>query len=208
MANHADTMCGGFIKPMIADRLLYRDGLMLVLNKPAGWSCVPSGPGTHLTRHLGDLTFGKTTLPQVAHRLDRETTGCLLLGRHARALRMLADLFQAHKITKTYWALVGGQWPADVTEIDSPIEGKDASTRVRCLREGEGWTWLELQPQTGRTHQLRIHCAGLGHPILGDAKYGGPPGPLKLHAQRLEVPLYPKKAAVVVDAPCPENWLT
>jgi 23S rRNA-/tRNA-specific pseudouridylate synthase len=192
---------------MIAQQVLYRDGLILVLNKPAGWSCVPSGPGIHLTRHLGELTFGKTTLPQVAHRLDRETTGCLLLGRHARALRTLAELFQAHKIVKVYWALVQGRWPQSVTEMDTPIEGKEAFTRVRCLQEDKNWSWLELQPTTGRTHQLRIHCAAAGHPIVGDARYGKGEGPLKLHAYRVEIPLYPKKAPLAVEAPLPPTWM-
>ena len=68
----------------IVDTVVYKDGMMLVLDKPAGWSCTPTGPGVHLTNYLQALTFGKTTLPQVAHRLDRETTGCLLLGRHPR----------------------------------------------------------------------------------------------------------------------------
>ena len=181
---------------------------MLVLNKPAGWSCVPSGPGTYLTRHLHELTFGKTTLPQVAHRLDRETTGCLLLGRHAKALRSLASLFQERKIHKSYWALVRGRWDASTTRIERPISGQEALTEVRCLGCQGDWSWLELSPHTGRTHQLRIHCSELGHPVLGDSLYGGGAGPLMLHARRLEVPLYPKKAPVVVEADCPKPWLS
>lgn len=191
---------------MIADQVLYKDGMILVLNKPAGWSCTPSGPGEHLTRHLHELTFGKTTLPQVAHRLDRETTGCLLLGRHARALRQLAELFQQRKIHKLYWAVVRGRWPEEVTVLDTAIDGQSALTEVRCLQGSPESSWLELRPITGRTHQLRIHCAGAGYPIWGDGKYGGGGGPMFLHARRLEVPLYPKKPAVVVEAPLGEVW--
>ncbi len=203
---------------MIAQQVLYRDGLMLVLNKPAGWACVPSGPGIYLTRHLQELTFGKTTLPQVAHRLDRDTTGCLILGRHARALRDLAQLFQERKIRKVYWALVAGCWSAGDGDIDTPIEGQTALTSVRCLQSGSEWSWLELQPHTGRTHQLRIHCQQQGHPILGDPLFGGGVGgraprfpgagavPLMLHARQVEVPLYKKKPPIVVEAPVPDSF--
>jgi len=187
----------------LIDRVLYRDGMMLVLDKPAGWSCTPSGPGVHLTRFLPALTFGKTTLPQVAHRLDRETTGCLLLGRHPRALRELGRLFQERKISKTYWAMVHGDWPEELTRLEQPIEGQEAVTMVRCVQRFEGQSWLELKPLTGRTHQLRLHCSGQGHAIVGDSKYGGGEGPMKLHAQRLEIPFYPKKAAIVVEAAPP-----
>ncbi|MFN8612497.1 MAG: RluA family pseudouridine synthase [Vulcanimicrobiota bacterium] len=190
----------------ILDTVLYKDGMMLVINKPAGWNCTPTGPGIHLTSFLPALTFGKTTLPQIAHRLDRDTTGCLLLGRHARALRDLNQLFQERKIKKTYWALVGGRWPAEITRLDQPLEGQEAITLVHLREAGDDYSWLELQPLTGRTHQLRLHCAGQGHPILGDGKYGGGQGPMRLHAQALEVPLYPKRAAITVEAPLPEGW--
>ena len=186
----------------IVDTVLYKDGMMLVIDKPAGWSCTPSGPGVHLTNYLQALTFGKTTLPQVAHRLDRETTGCLLLGRHPRALRDLGQLFQDRKIRKTYWALVRGSWPETLDRLDGPIQGQEAVTLVKVLQAGPQQTWLELEPLTGRTHQLRIHCSQAGFPILGDVKYGGGDGQMKLHARRIEVPLYPKRAPIVVEAPC------
>lgn len=185
----------------LIERVLYRDGLMLVLDKPAGLNCTPTGPGQHLTAHLQELTFGKTTLPQVAHRLDRETTGCLLLGRHAAALRKLADLFSQRKIVKVYWAIVRGLWDLPET-IDQPLEGKPALTEVRPLQQGPDWTWLELRPLTGRTRQLRLHCSHRGHPIVGDDGKG----PLMLHARSLEVPLYPKRPPVRVEAPLPPTW--
>ncbi|MBN9418998.1 MAG: RluA family pseudouridine synthase [Candidatus Eremiobacteraeota bacterium] len=186
----------------IVDTVLYKDGMMLVIDKPAGWSCTPTGPGVHLTNYLQALTFGKTTLPQVAHRLDRETTGCLLLGRHPRALRDLGQLFQDRKIRKTYWALVRGHWPEALDRLDQPIQGQEAVTLVKVRQASSEQSWLELEPLTGRTHQLRIHCSQAGFPILGDDKYGGGEGPMKLHARRLEVPLYKKRAPVVVEAPC------
>lgn len=192
----------------ILDRLIYRDGMILVINKPAGWNCTPSGPGIHLTSHLSALTLGKTTLPQVAHRLDCDTTGCLVLGRHARALRILGQLFQEHKIKKTYWALVQGCWPASLMQLDQQIQGKAALTWVRCLQVKDNISWLELQPQTGRTHQIRLHCAGQGYPILGDYKYGGGRGPLFLHAYSLEIPLYTKRPAIYIKAPLPSTWMS
>lgn len=185
--------------------LLFKDGLILVVNKPAGVASTPTARASHLD--LSTLTFGKTTLPQVAHRLDKETTGCLVLGRHARALRTLADLFQQRKIAKTYWAIVEGTWPEGLERVDDPVDGQEASTLVRPLAQLEIGTWLELRPLTGRTHQLRIHCAAHGHPILGDSRYGAKkPGALLLHARRVEIPLYPKKPAIAVEAPLPASW--
>lgn len=192
----------------IVDTVLYKDGMMLVLDKPAGWTCTPTGPGVHLTRYLQALTFGKTTLPQVAHRLDRDTTGCLLLGRHPRALRELARLFQERKIGKTYWALVRGRWPLEKTRLDQSLDGQEAVTLVLQAEHRDDHSWLELQPLTGRTHQLRLHCSGQGFPILGDAKYGGGEGATMLHARSLEVPLYPKRAAIRIEAPLPGHWPT
>lgn len=190
----------------IVDTLLYKDGMMLVINKPAGWTCTPNGGGVHLTKFLPALTFGKTTLPQVAHRLDTNTTGCLILGRHPKALRQLGQLFQDRKVKKTYWALVRGRWPAEIKRLEEPLEGQEAITLVQVREAADSHSWLELQPLTGRTHQLRLHCSGQGFPILGDARYGGGEGPMKLHARTVEVPLYPKKTAIVVEAPLPEDW--
>jgi tRNA pseudouridine32 synthase / 23S rRNA pseudouridine746 synthase len=189
----------------VSAELLYKDGLILVVNKPAGIASTPTARTPHLD--LAALTFGKTTLPQVAHRLDKETTGCLVLGRHPRALRTLGELFQQRKIVKTYWAIVQGNWPAGLERVDEAIEGQEAATLITGRRECGGNTWLELRPLTGRTHQLRIHCATQGHPIVGDTRYGAQtPGTLLLHARRVEIPLHPKKAPVAVEAPLPASW--
>ncbi len=211
--------------------LLYRDALMLVLNKPSGLP-VHKGPGggVTLTDHLDALRFGLPKLPQLAHRLDRDTSGCLVLGRHAEALRRLGKLFAQNRAKKTYWALVRGAPPDPQGRMTAPLlrqqgttggfgfrmvvdaAGQEAATDYRLLGSKDGISWLELKPQTGRTHQLRVHCAHLGCPIIGDTKYGHPPYdlPLMLHARQVVLPLYPKKPPVSVTAPPPtamQAWL-
>jgi tRNA pseudouridine32 synthase/23S rRNA pseudouridine746 synthase len=206
-------------------RLLYRDALMLVIDKPAGLPVHPGpGGGDTLVRHLDALRFGLPRRPEAAHRLDRDTSGCLVLGRHAQALARLGDLFKRNAVDKVYWAVVEGSPPEDEGEIDlalGPIApdrpwrmkvdpaGQAALTRWRVLGRSAAGTFLELRPVTGRTHQLRVHCAARGWPILGDAIYGAAPrhgGPgLHLHARGVTVPLYPKKRAIVTEAPVPEH---
>jgi tRNA pseudouridine32 synthase/23S rRNA pseudouridine746 synthase len=198
---------------------------MLVIDKPAGLPVHP-GPkgGETLADHLDALRFGLPRRPEVAHRLDRDTSGCLVLGRHPKALRRLGDLFQRNAVEKVYWAVVEGGPAADAGEIDLALAprspergwwmrvdagGQPALTRWRVLGRGDGLAWLELRPVTGRTHQLRVHCAAMGWPIRGDAIYGTAPrfdGPgLHLHARAVAVPLYPKKPAITVEAPVPAH---
>ncbi|WP_430911849.1 RluA family pseudouridine synthase [Methylobacterium sp. sgz302541] len=210
--------------PDIGPRLLYRDALLLVIDKPAGLPVHP-GPkgGETLTDHLDALRFGLPRRPEVVHRLDRDTSGCLALGRHAKALARLNRLFATKEAEKVYWALVEGGPAADKGSIDLALarrsddprswwmkadpEGDPALTHWRVLGRSPDATWLELRPVTGRTHQLRVHCAAMGFPIRGDAIYGsgsrvGGPG-LQLHARKLTLPLYPKKPPVVAEAPVP-----
>jgi tRNA pseudouridine32 synthase/23S rRNA pseudouridine746 synthase len=206
-------------------RLLYRDALMLVIDKPAGLPVHP-GPkgGETLTRHLDSLRFGLPRRPETAHRLDKDTSGCLVLGRHPKALARLGDLFKRSLVDKAYWAVVEGGPADEAGEIAlrlaprSPDRGwwmkvdpagQEALTRWRVLGRSEGLALLELNPVTGRTHQLRVHCAASGFPILGDPIYGtgprfGGPG-LHLHARAVTVPLYPKKPAIAVEAPVPAH---
>jgi tRNA pseudouridine32 synthase / 23S rRNA pseudouridine746 synthase len=270
----------------IIARLLYRDGLMLVLDKPAGFA-VHKGPkgGKSLEDYFGALRFGLPRAPALAHRLDRDTSGCLVLGRHRKALAELGRLFKSGRIAKTYWALVEGGPAADEGRIDLPLGRKDATrgwwmkhdpqgqpavTTWKVLGRtptvaapgdpvlagaettgapspacggGSGWghtprlvpacplpipppqagegvdrtsrkgsdhlTWLALEPLTGRTHQLRVHCAAMGWPILGDSVYGTAPragGPvLHLHAREIVVPLYKNRAPIKVIAPVPPH---
>jgi tRNA pseudouridine32 synthase/23S rRNA pseudouridine746 synthase len=209
----------------ILSRLLYRDALMLVIDKPAGLPVHP-GPkgGETLVHHLDGLRFGLPRRPEVAHRLDKDTSGCLVLGRHPKALARLGDLFKRGGVDKIYWAVVEGGPTESEGEIalklapKSPDRGwwmkvdpagQEALTRWRILGRAEGLALLELSPITGRTHQLRVHCAASGFPILGDPIYvtaprQGGPG-LHLHARSITVPLYPKKPAITVEAPVPEH---
>ena len=211
----------------IGARLLYRDALVLVIDKPAGLPVHP-GPkgGETLTDHLDALRFGLPRRPEAAHRLDRDTSGCLALGRHAKALARLNKLFAASgTVEKTYWALVEGGPAQDSGAIDLALArrsddprswwmkadpaGDPALTRFSVIGRGDGLTWLALSPVTGRTHQLRVHCAAMGYPILGDPIYGSGPrhgGPgLQLHARALSLPLYPKKPPIRVKAPAPAH---
>ncbi|MGO4572068.1 RluA family pseudouridine synthase [Microvirga sp. 2TAF3] len=216
----------------IVSKILYRDALMLVIDKPAGLPVHP-GPkgGETLFHHLDALRFGLPRRPETVHRLDKDTSGCLVLGRHAKALARLNELFKKNEIDKVYWAVVEGGPEGEEGEIDLPLapkspdrgwwmkvdaKGQPSLTKWRVLGRapspeegGQRFTLLELRPITGRTHQLRVHCAASGFPILGDPIYGTAPrfgGPgLHLHARSITVPLYPKKAPITVEAPVPAH---
>jgi tRNA pseudouridine32 synthase/23S rRNA pseudouridine746 synthase len=173
------------------------------------------------------LRFGLPRNPALAHRLDRDTAGCLILGRHHKALEKLGLLFKQGKIAKTYWAVVAGSPEADGGTIDLPLgrlddrrgwwmkvdpRGLPALTLWRVKGRGV-WcgaliAWLELEPRTGRTHQLRVHCASQGWPIFGDAIYGArTETPLQLLARKVVVPLSKTKAPIEVEAPAPPHML-
>ena len=209
-------------------RLLYRDGLMLVIDKPAGLA-VHRGPkgGMSLEDDFEALRFGLPRNPALAHRLDRETAGCLVLGRHHKALERLGLLFKQGKVEKTYWAVVAGAPGTDSGAIDRPLgrlddrrgwwmkvdpNGQPALTlwrvRGRGLWRDAAIAWLELEPKTGRTHQLRVHCAAEGWPILGDPIYGErADAPLQLLARRVVVPLAKAGPPIAVEAPVPPHML-
>ncbi len=207
-------------------RLLYRDALMLVIDKPAGVA-VHRGPkgGANLEDDFDALRFGLPRKPALAHRLDRDTAGCLVLGRHHKALEKLGLLFKQGRIAKTYWAIVVGGPESEEGLIDLPLgrldpkrgwwmkvdaAGLPAQTRWRVKGRGR-WrdaavAWLELEPLTGRTHQLRVHCAAQGWPILGDSVYGARADiALQLLARRIDVPISKSKAPIVVEAPAPDH---
>lgn len=217
----------------IAARVLHRDGLMLIIDKPAGIP-VHRGPrnahdesGTALEDHFHGLQFGLPRPPVLAHRLDRDTSGCLVLGRHRKATATLGLLFKHNRIGKTYWAVVEGG-PEDATGvIDIPIgrmnaergwwqkpdpDGLPSTTNWSVLGRssaGPPLTWLALEPVTGRTHQLRVHCAAMGWPIVGDTIYGNAPrfGEVKLHlhARAISVPISKNKPPVHAEAPAPDH---
>ena len=209
----------------MGSRLLYRDGLMLIIDKPAGLA-VHKGPkgGASLEDWFDALRFGLPRNPALAHRLDKETSGCLVLGRHRKALADLNLLFRHGKVGKTYWGVVEGAPEADEGRIDLPLgrlddtrgwwmkhdpNGLPSSSTWKVLGRAQGFTWLALEPLTGRTHQLRVHCCEMGWPILGDNIYGTAPrhgGPgLHLHAREIVVPLYKNRAPVRVTAPVPPH---
>lgn len=209
--------------------VLYRDGLMLVLNKPSGIA-VHRGKGkaANMEDIFMQLTYGLPKPPALAHRLDKDTSGCLVLGRHPKALRRLGELFSSSRVKKTYWAIVEGRPSKDQGGIDLPLApqsdtkhhwwmkvdeaGKEAKTLYRVIKSENQKSWLELTPLTGRTHQLRVHCAAIGCPIVGDKIYGREgrtelKASLMLHAYSIEIPLYPKKDNIVVTAPAPEHFV-
>src|SRR3974390_1998718 len=172
----------------ILSRVLHRDGLMLVIDKPAGLP-VHRGPKGGATLESSFEAF-RSALPRppvLAHRLDRETSGCLVLGRHRKATASLGLLFKHGGIAKTYWAVVEGGPAEDEGIINMPLgrlnaergwwqkpdpEGQSAVTHWQVMGRGDGLTRLALEPITGRTHQLRVHSAAMGWPIVGDNIHG------------------------------------
>jgi tRNA pseudouridine32 synthase / 23S rRNA pseudouridine746 synthase len=274
----------------IQARVLHRDGLMLVIDKPAGLP-VHRGPkgGANLEASFDALRFGLPRPPVLAHRLDRDTSGCLVLGRHRKATASLGLLFKHGRISKTYWAVVEGGPAQDEGTIDMPLgrlnaergwwqkpdpEGQTAVTnwkvlgrslvtpplagdldapppcavetiKARSERSGVGvprgetavspqplrasfarldpargqragrasgstqLTWLALEPVTGRTHQLRVHCVAMGWPIVGDNIYGNGPRfgepSLHLHSREIVIPISRNKEPVRVVAPAPAH---
>ncbi|MAG96816.1 MAG: RluA family pseudouridine synthase [Alphaproteobacteria bacterium] len=193
-------------------RVLYRDDELIAIDKPPGLA-VQGGSRTarHLDAMLEALRFEADERPRLVHRLDKDTSGVLLLARHGAAARRLTALFRRQETRKLYWAVVVGQPKPVAGRIDMAlakqpgrrgeqvvpdVEGRRATTLYSTLEHaGRRAAWLALQPLTGRTHQLRVHLAELGTPILGDGKYGGQQAfieglsrRLHLHARELALP--------------------
>ena len=220
--------------------VLYRDEWLIAIDKPAGLA-VQGGTGQrrHLDAMLEALRFGAEDRPRLVHRLDKDTSGVLLLARDARTARHMAGVFRSKQACKLYWAAVAGV-PAKargrialplakktrrgVERVGETRAGKEAVTLYQvAARRGREVAWLVLRPLTGRTHQLRVHCAALGHPILGDGKYGGrrafpeprDRGPaiarrLQLHAREIAFPHPADGTTLRITAPLPphmaETW--
>jgi len=202
-----------------------------VLNKPPG---LATQGGTKTTNHLDRLLDGLSdeegNRPKLVHRLDKDTSGALLVARSARSAGFFSKSFSARTAKKTYWALVMGVPSADEGTVDAPLakqpgtggekmhvdpeHGQPAKTRWRVIdRAGNRAAWMELQPLTGRTHQLRAHMMAIGHPIVGDGKYGGADAfltggisrKLHLHARRLKIDS-PGGGKIDVTAELPEHF--
>ena len=217
---------------MVRAAVIHRDDDLIALAKPPG---LPVQGGSRVGRHLDGmlaaLRFEAAEAPRLVHRLDRDTSGILLLARHAAAARALTALFRTRRLQKLYWALVVGVPRPAQGRIDAPLAkrqaGAGAGERVVATAEGgqravtdyalveaagRRLSWLALMPRTGRTHQLRAHTASVfGHPIVGDGKYGGeaafPAGlepRLHLHARALALPR-PGGKALVLTAPLPPH---
>lgn len=217
---------------MLRDAVLYMDEDVIALNKPPGLA-TQGGTGMgdkHLDALLDALTFDKADRPRLVHRLDKDTSGVILLGRTAGAAAKLAAAFKSRAAHKLYWALTVGVPKIKKGRIDAPLaklpgrlgekvavdedEGKRAVTWYRvvdsALRKA---AWLEMEPRTGRTHQLRAHCVVLGTPIMGDGKYGGADAllagtgvsrKLHLHARAIRMP-HPRGGTLEIIAPLPEH---
>jgi len=197
----------------VRDMVIHREAHAFVLNKPPGLA-TQGGTKTyaHLDRLLDGLAEDEGGRPKLVHRLDKDTSGALLVARSARSAAHFAKSFSGRTARKVYWALVVGDVHGEEGLIDAPLakqpgtggekmhiseeHGLPAKTRWRVIdRAGNRAAWLELQPLTGRTHQLRAHMASIGHPIVGDAKYGGADAfltggisrKLHLHARRLKI---------------------
>ena len=207
----------------LRSRVLFEDHALMVLDKPAGLA-VQGGTGTR--RHVDGMLQALAAdgeRPRLVHRLDRDTSGLLVIARTAAAAAKLTAAFRRHQVDKLYWALVVGRPPAAQGRIDRPLAkqpgrggervaasagGAVAQTDYRVVaRAGKVAAWLALKPLTGRTHQLRAHCALLEVPIIGDGKYGGaaahPPGVpkgLMLHAREIRLP-HPDGGVLELSAP-------
>ena len=218
----------------LEDRILFVDGEAIVIDKPEGLAVdAPRAGGDSVEARIDELKLGFQRPPVIMHRLDRDTSGCLLLARNPKAVKHFQQAFEGSTVLKTYLAVVDGATPGEEGLIELPVAktssakggwrmvvdkgGKEAATRWRRIAEADGQSMVEFQPLSGRTHQIRVHAArGLGAAIVGDPVYSLaddvelgdmtlPESGMLLHAWRLVVPREPK-APIDVTAPVPDRF--
>jgi 23S rRNA pseudouridine955/2504/2580 synthase len=213
--------------------VLFENNDILIIDKPAGLA-VHAGSGVD----YGVIDAMRLLYPQteieLVHRLDRDTSGCLMLAKNRQALLGMQNLLRDNQLNKNYIAMVQGDWPAELVELNLPLKkfllpngerrvrvdsnGKTALSRIRLLRGGKHYSIIQVQLVTGRTHQIRVHCQSQGHAIVGDEKYGDSEfnrsmrqrkiKRLMLHAASLELPFCDYTSEVVINAPLPTEFET
>ncbi|MBO9628551.1 RluA family pseudouridine synthase [Shinella sp. WSJ-2] len=222
---------------LLSRMLLHEDEKVIVLNKPAGIAVQGgSGVNRHIDQMLEAWTSPKGEKPRLVHRLDRDTSGVLVIARTRGAAQKLTAAFRERDTKKTYWSLVMGVPKKREDKISTWLvkEQTPDGDRMRIAKHGEdgadhavsfyriieqaaqNYAWLEMEPYTGRTHQLRVHAAHIGHPIIGDPKYfeadlnwafpGGVQNRLHLHARRIDIP-HPNGGRLRVTAPLPPHMV-
>ena len=209
---------------LLADRVLFIDAEAMVINKPAGLPVDrPRDGALSVENHLDSLRFGFERRPQTVHRLDRDTSGCLLLARNPRVQKRFSMAFEKGEVVKTYLAVLDGIPKEADGVVDLPLNkisnardgwrivvekrGKPAVTRWEIAGFANGRALVRLTPATGRTHQLRVHAAsGIGLPIVGDPVYGTGGVHMMLHAATITVPRE-NHPAIVAAAPLPPHFV-
>lgn len=213
------------LQKFLLESILYEDEQLLVINKPAGLA-VHAGSGIR----LGLIEAIRQCKPEwaeleLAHRLDRATSGCLVISKNARFLKHIQRELKVRNVKKNYLALVHGSWPENLVEVDAPLQkdavgegerivrvresGKPSLTRFSVRQRYRGATLIEVMPETGRTHQIRVHCQYVGHGIVGDPKYtakaaGGELSEVKnlcLHAWKIQFSTPDSASLIKVEAP-------
>ena len=205
--------------------ILYEDGEALVIDKPGGLPIErPRAGGPSLEDHLEELKLGFQRPPVAVHRIDTDTSGCLLMARNPKALKRFARAFEERSVGKRYLGILAGVLAEREGTIELALskissaekgwrmipakKGKPSVTHWRVIDEFDGRAMVEFHPETGRTHQIRVHAAsGIGLPLLGDPVYGDGSGAARtmLHAARLEVPRE-GKSLILAEAPLPADF--
>jgi tRNA pseudouridine32 synthase/23S rRNA pseudouridine746 synthase len=197
--------------------ILFQDQRFVVIDKPAGLPVHPGPSGSPSVEDFFPHFSRRKDGPWLAHRLDADTAGCLVIALRHTPLLAAQAAFASGTVRKTYWAVVAGAVKGDRGSIAAPLRrvtrprgwhivtdpdtGQPATTDWRVLGRAGAMTWLELRPRTGRTHQVRVHCATLGTPILGDERYGKAGGGLHLLARAIHLPLDPGVEATAEPPP-------